>query len=80
MLLDGCQLSVAVMAAERIREDVQALAIAHEGSPFGVITLSIGVADFAGHRTSDARQLVAAADAALYEAKREGRNRVHHSG
>jgi len=41
----------------------------------GAVTLSIGVAEFPAHGESG-ESLIAAADAALYEAKREGRDRV----
>jgi diguanylate cyclase (GGDEF)-like protein len=46
-----------------------------EAAPGGVVTLSFGVAEFPVHGDSgDA--LIRAADAALYEAKRSGRNRT----
>ena len=41
----------------------------------GPITVSIGVAAFPDHG-QDARALLQAADAALYQAKRDGRDRV----
>jgi diguanylate cyclase (GGDEF)-like protein len=41
----------------------------------GAVTLSIGVAEFPAHGESG-ESLIAAADAALYEAKREGRDSV----
>jgi diguanylate cyclase (GGDEF)-like protein/PAS domain S-box-containing protein len=78
VLLDGCPYSVAVAAAERIRANVEALAMAHEASPLGVVTLSIGVAHSSVNETSDARQLLVVADAALYKAKHLGRNQVFH--
>jgi diguanylate cyclase (GGDEF)-like protein len=40
------------------------------------ITVSIGLSEFDAAATRDARELYAAADAALYEAKRRGRDRV----
>jgi diguanylate cyclase (GGDEF)-like protein/PAS domain S-box-containing protein len=78
VLLDGCPYSVAVAAAERIRANVEALAMAHEASPLGVVTLSIGVAHSTERETNDAHQILVQADIALYEAKRLGRNRVCH--
>jgi diguanylate cyclase (GGDEF)-like protein len=42
----------------------------------GRVTVSIGVATASGTEGADPGALVKAADAALYEAKREGRNRV----
>jgi diguanylate cyclase (GGDEF)-like protein len=62
----------AVTVAERVRAAVEHAGFQHPGSDAGVLTVSIGVA--AGEEESG--QLIARADAALYEAKRQGRNRV----
>jgi diguanylate cyclase (GGDEF)-like protein len=69
----------ALVVAERLRAAVEALGIDHAGSPFGQVTVSIGAASGvsdAQHDGAGAPQLLAAADAALYEAKRAGRNQV----
>ncbi len=64
----------ALESAERLRESVAAAAI-HPGGPRKRVTVSIGAALFPGDaRESDS--LLKAADEALYEAKRLGRNRV----
>ncbi len=53
------------------------LAIAHEKSPTSkVVTVSIGVASCVPSGACRAASLVQAADANLYEAKRQGRNRM----
>jgi predicted signal transduction protein with EAL and GGDEF domain len=57
------------MTADRLRVEVAA-----RSKPFPV-TISAGVASFPDQATSGA-DLMAMADAALYEAKRSGRNRV----
>jgi diguanylate cyclase (GGDEF)-like protein len=62
----------ALAAAERVRAAVEAAALPHPAGIGGVLTVSIGVA--AGH--ADYGNLLARADAALYGAKRDGRNRV----
>jgi diguanylate cyclase (GGDEF)-like protein len=41
----------------------------------GILTVSVGVAELPVHGTSP-KELLEAADAALYRAKREGRDRV----
>lgn len=63
----------AYVAAERVREAVQAMQMPHVESPFGVLTVSVGVAA----ETAESWQiLVEKADKALYEAKATGRNCV----
>ena len=63
--------------AEHLRERIEMLGIEHPGSPFGVVTVSIGVATAVPSRDGEGcEELVRRADAALYEAKRTGRNRV----
>jgi len=61
--------------AEQLRLEISHLAVQHGGQSLGEITISIGVACYPTHGKilSD---LIAAADSALYQAKRDGRNRV----
>lgn len=67
----------AVFIAESIRERLLELAIPHEAStisPF--VTMSFGVATMVVEEDFDSDVLYAKADAALYRAKAEGRDRV----
>lgn len=74
MLLPETGLAGAMVMLERIRRAVATTAFQHEGWPVG-LTASIGVAGWRGEaETLDT--LLARADAALYEAKRAGRNLV----
>jgi diguanylate cyclase (GGDEF)-like protein len=61
--------------AERLRSKMRELTVMHQGRSLGMITISVGVASFPQHGLSP-KELMAAADAALYEAKRTGRDRV----
>ncbi len=77
LILPGADLDGAARAAERIRRAVEELDLPlpdPDGESLRV-TLSAGVAVF-GHGAEDAPGLVAAADDALYQAKRSGKNRV----
>ena len=65
---------IALQIAERIRTQVEASSFQWEGRIIPV-TLSIGVA-VAGGKDADGEALIRAADAALYQAKQSGRNRV----
>jgi diguanylate cyclase (GGDEF)-like protein len=60
---------------ERLRSNMRELTIMHQGKSLGMVTLSIGVATFPANGMSP-KELMAAADAALYEAKRGGRDQV----
>jgi len=75
VILPDTMLEVAVERAERIRSGVAALRLEYGGKPLDTITLSFGVAIFPQH-ADNAEALLRAADEALYEAKRAGRNRV----
>jgi diguanylate cyclase (GGDEF)-like protein len=67
----------AAAAAERMRAAVEALAIAHPGLEEGAtVTVSAGVAVFDPPADDGVARLLERADAALYEAKQAGRNRV----
>jgi diguanylate cyclase (GGDEF)-like protein len=74
--------SVALAAAERLRKAVESHAPMLAGKQFlaGALTISIGIAVYLPEPTSDpalgGEELFRAADLALYEAKRGGRNRV----
>ncbi|QWP79176.1 diguanylate cyclase [Lysobacter sp. K5869] len=61
--------------AERIRAAIAATTIVHLRQTFGPATCSIGVATSASERDTP-QQLLQTADAALYRAKAEGRDRV----
>ena len=67
----------AVAVAERVRQAVEEMALEHACSPTGrSVTVSLGVATTIPDRHGSAGDLLAAADQALYEAKRSGRNQV----
>jgi diguanylate cyclase (GGDEF)-like protein len=74
----------AQLAAERLRRCVASAGVPIDDEFTVTVTASIGVAMFA-RGEADVPDLLAAADAALYQAKRNGRNRVvieqaHHWG
>jgi diguanylate cyclase (GGDEF)-like protein/PAS domain S-box-containing protein len=66
----------ALVVAERIRERVENLRIPHAACNNGVVTISLGVAAQQTRESQAPTILVAAADRALYAAKRQGRNRT----
>jgi diguanylate cyclase (GGDEF)-like protein len=76
LVLCGTGSDGAATAAEHVRQTVESHPFAEEGLPR--ITVSLGVAAVPEDAGS-VEGLVAAADRALYEAKRQGRNRVERA-
>ena len=72
ILMPGASLEEAALVAERLREAMEMAREIDETLP--AVTISIGIAVREAQRS--AAELLAAADAALYAAKGEGRNRV----
>ena len=76
VVLPSLPSAAAMEIAERLRLAVFALALENSQSPLGLITISIEVAGLVSDGSKDAGALIEAADAALYNAKRRGRNVV----
>ncbi len=79
VILPQTELDGALHVARRIVDAVAVRALAHQGSTFGHVTVSIGVACLIPAPHSRVDGLVGLADAALYLAKRDGRNGVRAS-
>ncbi len=65
--------------AEALLGAVRNLTIPHEGTEPGILTISLGVATLIPSAKAGPADLLAQADAKLYEAKKGGRNRVEGS-
>ena len=77
VLLPNTDEAGVAVTGERIRRGVQELALAHAGSEFGIVTISLGGAAIMPPIGGiGPAAFVEAADAALYAAKRGGRNSV----
>lgn len=67
----------ALAALERVRSQLHGLAVPHRGvGPAAVLTISAGLAACEPGRRTSSSSLLAAADTALYQAKRSGRDCV----
>lgn len=64
------------MVAEDMRQRVEDLKIPHKGSPFLVVTISLGIKAMRPGSKDTAEAFLGAADRALYKGKEQGRNRV----
>lgn len=80
LLLPRISREGALEIARTVRERVLQLAIPHATSRYQMVTVSIGVASVTADVSRHTRDMVEAADAALYAAKRRGRNAVAEHG
>jgi diguanylate cyclase (GGDEF)-like protein len=75
VLLPGADLRDAVVAGERIRSTVAALAIEHPTNPSGILTVTVGVIE-AGFRHQTTKDVVVEVTDLLLKGKQAGRNRI----
>lgn len=62
---------------EEVRSRLDERKVAHDGSDISpYLTMSVGIASAKDAKQSSYEELIALADAALYEAKKQGRNRI----
>jgi diguanylate cyclase (GGDEF)-like protein len=77
LVLPETGLAGATQVAESVRQAVARLQVPHEHSQIAPhVTLSVGVAGLLPGADIKVERLIAAADQALYQAKKLGRNRV----
>jgi diguanylate cyclase (GGDEF)-like protein len=79
VLLPDCPADVAVRRANEVLDAVRTAPLVLSGGTLLAISVSLGVAHAPSHALG-LEQLYAAADAALYAAKRGGRGRVEVAG
>jgi diguanylate cyclase (GGDEF)-like protein len=73
LVLPGAPLAASMARAEALCAELRKLRLQHDGRSLGAVSLSVGVAVFPTHGQSG-MDLMKAADAALYQAKRAGRD------
>ena len=77
VLLSDTDVEGAIAFAQLLRHVVEDLEINHENSKVSNnVTVSLGVSSFLPHQDMSSGELLSSADQALYQAKRQGRNRV----
>lgn len=77
VLLPDTNQSKALAAAEGLRTSIERLSVTDSEGKSYRVTISVGVSTTVPSIDQRPEQLIATADAALYEAKDAGRNRVH---
>ena len=78
IILPNTNLMTGVRVAERLRRTIASTPLIIDDHQSITLTISLGVAAYKEGQKETAEQLVKLADAQLYRAKKEGRNRVCH--
>ena len=78
VILPDTSLNAAINLANRLRQSIEEMALEFNGNKLSVTT-SVGVDVYKSNDKDDVHRFIARTDAWLYEAKRSGRNRVHHA-
>ena len=73
-VVPGCTPALAMQVAERLQREIQRLSFSHEEQVFGV-TVSQGLTELTDEDVA-LDSLYARADAAMYQAKRQGKNQI----
>ncbi|MCG9082921.1 diguanylate cyclase [Laribacter hongkongensis] len=76
LLLPDCLEPAARQVAENVRTALHEQVLPHHGSPWGIVTVSLGVAGCVPQAGQTSTSLLQAADAALYQAKQAGRDSI----
>lgn len=76
IIAPGTSAATLAMRVEVVRQAISELMVQQGGRTLGSLTMSFGIATWEETMERDGSTLIKAADAALYRAKREGRNRV----
>jgi diguanylate cyclase (GGDEF)-like protein len=76
ILTPQCPSEAALAIAEQVRQTVEAAALPHHKSAIGMVSVSIGVHTIVPAAADTSQQFIKIADDALYQAKKQGRNRV----
>ncbi|HUD27759.1 MAG TPA: diguanylate cyclase [Novosphingobium sp.] len=76
IIAPGTSAATLASRVEIVRQGISELMVQQGGRTLGSLTMSFGIATWEESMERDGSTLIKAADAALYRAKREGRNRV----
>ncbi len=76
VMLPDTPLDNAMLVGETLRNGIDRLKLPYSPNSKECVTVSVGIATTSSHSDSTAQALLSQADAALYEAKKRGRNRV----
>ncbi len=81
VILPNVDKSIALIMAERMRKNIEKLKLGykHETSiAASMVTMSVGVTTLVPDRDTSLYTIIKKADAALYAAKNDGRNKIHY--